>query len=182
MLVPGVPADASPSDAAASAAPSGEMMAPPPLPFPAADPVSQAAYLQAWASSRVAGPATALIVFGILTIVLQTLAILANVLQIGVVHVAHLGGVQGFAGNADPFQLVGSTIGIVFGAISAVAAIVIVVGGIRMKNLESYRLAVTASILSLIPCFGACCLLGIPLGIWALFILSDNTVRIAFRS
>ena len=72
--------------------------------------------------------------------------------------------------------------GIVGSAISAVLAILIVLGGIRMKNLESYGFALTTSILSLIPCFGPCCLLGIPIGIWALVTLSDNTVRIAFRS
>ncbi len=57
---------------------------------------------------------------------------------------------------------------------------VITYGAVKMKNLKSFGLAMTASILALIPC-GSCWLLGIPFGIWALVVLSRPDVKSAFR-
>jgi hypothetical protein len=54
-------------------------------------------------------------------------------------------------------------------------------GAIKMRKLESYAWAMTAAVIAVIPCFSACCLLEIPLGIWAIVVLSDNHVREAFR-
>lgn len=53
-------------------------------------------------------------------------------------------------------------------------------GALKMKNLQSYGLANTGAILSLIPCCGPCVCLGIPLGIWALVVLRKPEVRAAF--
>jgi hypothetical protein len=172
------------SGTAAAAAPAGSG-APPPAPgeavelpwpeAPAAMPAFQAADLRTFAARRVAGPSIALIVLGFLTIALQLLSVLVNIVQLG------MAGAAGRHGDAFPMLIVGP-VQIVVSAIAIVGAIVIIVGGMRMKNLENYGLAMTASILTLIPCFGPCCLLGIPIGIWALVALSDNTVRIAFRN
>jgi hypothetical protein len=142
--------------------------------LPAA-PVFQAADYQAFAATRVAGPSIALIVLGVITIVLQVLGILLNALQLG------FAGALGNKGDMIP-MFVGGTVGTIIAAISIVGAVVITIGGMRMRNLENYGLSMTAAILALIPCFGPCCLLGIPIGIWALITLSDNTVRIAFRN
>ena len=57
---------------------------------------------------------------------------------------------------------------------------IVLLGAIKMKRLESYALAVTASILAMMPCSG-CCIIGLPLGIWALVVLCDHNVRSAFR-
>lgn len=56
----------------------------------------------------------------------------------------------------------------------------IVFGALKMKGLRSYGLAMTASILALLPCCGPCGCLGIPLGIWALVVLRKPEVRAAF--
>ncbi|WP_224365719.1 hypothetical protein [Hyalangium versicolor] len=53
-------------------------------------------------------------------------------------------------------------------------------GGLKMKNLESYGLAMAASIIAIIPCFGSCCCIGIPIGIWSLIILNKPEVKAAF--
>jgi hypothetical protein len=50
-----------------------------------------------------------------------------------------------------------------------------------MKNLQSYGLAMTASIVAMIPCISPCCILGLPFGIWALVILNRPEVKAAFR-
>jgi hypothetical protein len=56
---------------------------------------------------------------------------------------------------------------------------ILFLGALKMKNLESFGLAMTASIIALIPCH-YCCLLGIPFGIWALITLMQEDVKSAF--
>jgi hypothetical protein len=58
----------------------------------------------------------------------------------------------------------------------------IILGGLKMKNLQSYALAMTAAILAMIPCCSCyCCLVGLPAGIWALVVLFEPEVKAAFR-
>lgn len=54
-------------------------------------------------------------------------------------------------------------------------------GSIQMLKLRSYGLAMTAAIIAVIPCFGPCCCLGIPFGIWALVVMNQPNVKLAFR-
>jgi hypothetical protein len=54
-------------------------------------------------------------------------------------------------------------------------------GGLKMKNLESYGLAMAASIIAVIPCIGSCCCVGIPVGIWSLIVLNKPEVKAGFR-
>jgi hypothetical protein len=56
----------------------------------------------------------------------------------------------------------------------------IILGAIQMKNLSSFSLAMTASIVAMIPCH-YCCVLGIPFGIWSLIVLLSEDVKSAFR-
>ncbi len=51
----------------------------------------------------------------------------------------------------------------------------------KMKKLESYGLAMAASIIAMIPCLSPCCLIGLPIGIWALVVLSKPEVKSAFH-
>ncbi len=53
--------------------------------------------------------------------------------------------------------------------------VVIIVGGLQMRRLRNYRLALTASILGMI--FGG---LGLPFGVWSLVVLTRKEVRAAF--
>jgi hypothetical protein len=73
---------------------------------------------------------------------------------------------------------------IIFGLVVLVVAGLTIFGALKMKNLESKALAMTASILAMIPCLSpsACCLFGIGLGIWSLVVLSNAEVKAAFRS
>ncbi len=56
-------------------------------------------------------------------------------------------------------------------------------GGMRMRLLRNYYLAMTAAILALIPCWVPCCfgLIGMAIGIWALVVLTNSEVKNAFR-
>lgn len=58
--------------------------------------------------------------------------------------------------------------------------IVTVIGARAMMQRSSYAAAMTAAIFNVIPCLAVCYLLGIPLGIWALILLRDPTVKPAF--
>lgn len=53
-------------------------------------------------------------------------------------------------------------------------------GGLRMRDLRGYGLAVAASIVAIIPCW-ACCCIGIPAGIWSLVVLMRPEVKASFR-
>jgi len=55
----------------------------------------------------------------------------------------------------------------------------ILFGSIKMKNLQSYGLSMTAAILS-ITC-NCCCPIGWGAGIWALVVLADPKVKAAFN-
>ena len=132
--------------------------------------------LHVMALERVSGPATALIVTGILSIILQTIGIVAN-LALTVIEIG--------PAAQDPelfFNPFGPGINAAFGVFSLAMAILVLVGAMKMKSLNSYGFVVASAIVAMIPCISPCCLLGFPFGIWALVVLSDSSVKAAFRS
>jgi len=52
----------------------------------------------------------------------------------------------------------------------------------KMKNSESYSLAMAGVIVSMVPCVGPCCFLGTCVGIWPLVVLMDEQVKASFKS
>jgi hypothetical protein len=129
---------------------------------------------QQYAFQRVTGPAVSLIVTAVLGLILQTLGVLAHILQIGFAAGAA-------PRNAMPVVLTGPLY-IVFGAIGIILSIVVLVGASKMKGLENYSFAMAAAIIALIPCTSPCCFLGLPFGIWALVVLSDPIVKSSFKT
>src|SRR5437764_8175391 len=115
------------------------------------------------ARQQVSGPATALIVTAILGLVVQGLLLILRLAGVGMYAAgAQLGQEQQMVALMQGTgAIVGSIVGIAIG-------ILILLGAQKMKNLESYGLAMTASILAMIPCISPCCLLGLPFGIWAI--------------
>lgn len=71
-------------------------------------------------------------------------------------------------------------IGLIMNLIALVIAGLILFGAIKMKNLQSYGLALTAAILAMLP-LNSCCCLGLPIGVWALVVLLNGDVKNAFR-
>jgi len=65
--------------------------------------------------------------------------------------------------------------------VGAVIALVRVIGALKMMKLQSHGFAMTAAILTLIPCGTCCCLLNIGAGIWALVVLAKPEVKSAFH-
>jgi hypothetical protein len=59
--------------------------------------------------------------------------------------------------------------------------VVTLIGAIQMLRWRSYGFAMTAAVLSVIPCLSGCYCVGIPFGIWSLVVLSKPEVKQAFR-
>jgi predicted Zn finger-like uncharacterized protein len=123
----------------------------------------------------VAGPATALMIVGILDIILAILNLLLPIL--GVSLMAAGGGAKNAANNSD--FMVNMASGVISGVLGLIMGPLITFGAVKMKQCNSYGLAMTASILAMIP-FGNCCCLGLPFGIWALVVLNKPEVKNSF--
>ena len=130
---------------------------------------------------RVSGPATGLLVTGILGIVLQVIALVANLAGLGPGAVPPNVNQPNMPIDPNRLAMIQGTGALVAAIIGTVIGIVIILGANRMKNLQSYGLAMTSSILAMIPCISPCCLLGLPIGIWSLGVLSNPEVKQAFR-
>jgi len=129
------------------------------------------------AASRVGGPATGLMVTAIVGIVGAALGALASVAQLNLLQ---------FRGHHRPdfFPMMAAPMGVnvAMNVVTLILSVVILLGAIKMKNLENYGLAMASAIIAVIPCFSPCCVLGLPFGIWALVVLSDARVKAAFRN
>ena len=141
--------------------------APPPglVPAPMADPAAQ---------EKVNGPAIGLMVLAILGFVLQALGIVMNLA--GTSFLPHRE-----MQNQPWANAFSGTMGIASGVIGILMSGLILFGAMKMKKLESYGLAMTASIIAMIPCVSPCCLIGLPIGIWAVVMLSKPEVKGAFH-
>ncbi len=71
--------------------------------------------------------------------------------------------------------------GAIFFGVDLVPNLFILIAAIGMIGLRWRGVTLTGSILAVIPCFSPCCLLGIPIGIWALVVLNQADVRQAFQ-
>lgn len=69
--------------------------------------------------------------------------------------------------------LIGSFLGLALGGL-------MVYGGMQMKNLQNYNLAMAGAIAGMIPCT-VCCIFGLPAGIYAIVTLNDDQVKAAFN-
>jgi hypothetical protein len=132
--------------------------------------------VEAYAASRLAGPATGLIVLGALTLAIQVfgfLTILRGGLDPNVIR----------ANGGDEILVLLTTgvPGAIVQFVGCVVSLLVLSGALRMKRLESYGFATLSAILAMIPCISPCCVLGFPFGLWALIVLQDPFIRSAFR-
>lgn len=58
--------------------------------------------------------------------------------------------------------------------------ILVLLGAYQMRRCKSYGMAMTAAVLSVIPCLAPCYCIGMPFGIWALVALRKPGVRESF--
>lgn len=84
---------------------------------------------------------------------------------------------KGFSGRLIGF-LPGSA-QLVIVVLMAVNAVIVVSGAWNLMRLRSYRLAVAGSLLAMLP-FSPGAVIGLPMGIWALLVMSRTRVKAAF--
>ena len=132
------------------------------------------------AAQRVSGPATALIVTAILGILAH---LVVTVVYAILLTMSLNGQIRELQPQQEPAELaIGSGVLMAIGVLGLMTGLVALFGAIKMRRCESYPFAIAASIIVMIPCISPCTVLGLPFGIWALLVLSDGSVKAAFRS
>jgi len=124
------------------------------------------------ASSQVSAPAIAMVVIAGLSILTHIASLVARLVGVSF---------AGLAGDQRAVWLLTGGLGIAVAAIGIVINAIIIFGALGMKDLRNYGLAMTAAILSIVPC-SCCCLISLPIGVWSLVVLLDSNVKAAFRS
>jgi len=152
---------------------------PPPLPLSSAvaspsmppPPVSSAKPVTL-GSAKVTIPAVGLIVAGLL----KLFSSLTGLLFLSHLHGSWLADLIGPAASVLPFNnpLFGWSIGL----FKVIPALLLVYGGVQMLQLRSYAWSIAAGILGIV----CCSLVGLPMGIWALIVLTNPEVHEAFAN
>jgi hypothetical protein len=125
------------------------------------------------AMDAVKGPAIGLMATAGIGAAFQVLGLLLNLLGTG------MGAIAG--GQEALGSMMSGGIGILSSLIGLAMSVVVFMGASKMKNLQSYGFAMAATVIAMIPCIGPCCILGLPIGIWALVILLKPEVKGAFQ-
>jgi hypothetical protein len=125
-------------------------------------------------SDQVNGPAIGLIIVAIIGFILQAVSLVLNLV-----------GASIMASQQMPSEawakMFSGAMGIIFNVLAILISGILLFAGMKMRKLESYGLCMTASILAMIPCISPCCVIGLPIGIWALVVLSKPEVKSAFH-
>lgn len=129
------------------------------------------------ALSMVKGPAICLMIYACLTVGVAMLGLLGGFNQQNYREMPGLD--PKMAEMMEKFQ---GPINLISSLIILVVAAVIFYGAWRMKDLKSYGMAVTASIMAFLPCSCPCCFLGMAFGVWALVVLNNPEVKAHFAS
>jgi len=132
------------------------------------------------AREMVSGPATALLVSGILFVVLALLGLVGNLM--GASFRPPPGEIppemQPFFDMMENMQ---GPVAIISGLLQLAVSVLLIFAAQKLRKLESFALVVTATILAMVPCTSPCCCLGLPIGIWILVVLFKPEVKSAFR-
>jgi hypothetical protein len=135
------------------------------------------------APALVSGPATALMIVGIICVLVALMNVVTNLLGVGM-------GAFGPGGRgmgdmppqmAQLFQLMAGGLGLVLNFVGLAMSAFFIFASMKMRKWESYGMVMTATILSMLPCLSPCCCVGLPVGIWILIVLSKPEVKAAFH-
>lgn len=127
------------------------------------------------AQGMLAGPVTGLMVVAGVGMFVQLIGLAMNLLGAGI------GAATGEGSEAKLQAMASGVGGVVGGLIGLAMGGLIIFGAMKMKKLENYGLAMAVTVIAMLPCFSPCCVIGLPVGIWALNILLKPEVKSAFR-
>ena len=128
---------------------------------------------------RVKGPAIGLIVTG----GLGALLVLAGLVAQGAMLALYrrMGIPEDQVAQIERMQGANLVISLLMTVLGLAGAGLVILGGFKMLKLRSWVLCVIASFVAMIPCFtSCCCVVGLPIGIWALVVLFNSEVKRAF--
>jgi hypothetical protein len=136
------------------------------------------------AETLVSGPATGLMVVGVICVLAAVLSLASNIFGLGMG--AFGPGGRGGGGGMPPqmerwVQMTSGGVGIVLNIIGLALSGFFIYASTKMRKLENYGLVMTATIISMLPCLSPCCCVGLPVGIWILIVLSKPEVKSAFH-
>ena len=131
------------------------------------------------ARQMVQGPATALMVTGILCVVFSLVGLAGNL--VGAPFQPPLDEMppelrplfEALQNMQGPAAIISALIGLGI-------SVLIIFASQKLRVLQGFALVVTACILAMVPCTSPCCCIGLPVGIWVLAVLFKPEVKSAF--
>jgi len=127
------------------------------------------------ASDQVSGPSVGLLITGILGAALSFIGLIASLFETGIESIKANEFMGGYA------SIVGGAAGVAFCFVGLLVAGFIIYASLKMKALTQWSLCIAASIIAMIPCISPCCIVGLPIGIWCLVVLTKPEVRASFH-
>jgi hypothetical protein len=127
------------------------------------------------ASDQVSGPSVGLLITGILGAVLSFIGLIASLFRPGIESIK----AQEFIGEYA--RIAQGAASVAFCFVGLLVAGFIIYASLKMKELTQWGLCVAASIIAMIPCISPCCIVGLPIGIWCLVVLTKPEVKTAFH-
>lgn len=129
-------------------------------------------------AAQVSGPSIGLLVTGIIGGVFSVIGLFMSFLGTSLSSL--------LADRFDEFderyvEIYEGAAGIASAFIGILVAALIIYAALKMKELNQYGLCVAASILAMIPCISPCCIIGLPIGIWCLIVLTKPEIKTAFH-
>jgi hypothetical protein len=140
---------------------------PPPMPPPGGGNAAQ----------MVQGPSIGLLVTGALGILGALLSLVMNLLGTGMSAMPGMDMGGDAAGRY--MSMMSGGVGIVAALLSLALYGFVIWGALQMKQLRGWNISMAASIAAMLPC-SCCCIIGLPIGIWALVVLLKPEVKSAF--
>jgi hypothetical protein len=127
------------------------------------------------ASDQVSGPSVGLLITGILGGVLSLMGLISNLVETGIKSVKAPRYIEEYA------NLAAGAAGVAFCFVGLLVAGFVIYASLKMKERTQWSLCVAASIIAMIPCISPCCIVGLPIGIWCLVVLTKPEVKTAFH-
>jgi len=127
------------------------------------------------ASRKVSAPATGLLVTGIIGAFFAALTLIASIVGMSIAP---------FIRDEIPERYAEfweGSVGAASSVVGLAVAAFIIFAALKMRELKQWELCLAASIVAMIPCISPCCILGLPIGIWALVVLLRPEIKEAFH-
>lgn len=129
------------------------------------------------AMQKVNAPAIALMVMAGIGILGQLISLVLRMLGTGMSMMSVPGGSDG---SEQLAAMMSGTLGVVAGILGILVGGFIIFAAMKMRALQSWPMALAASVVAMVPCLSPCCCIGLPIGIWSLVVLLDNNVKASF--